>query len=187
MIKRVLGVVLAVLMLSSVATAEKVAGVDLADSLKAGETELMLNGAGMRTKLFLKLYVGGLYLKAKQQDAAAIMNADEPMALRLHIVSGLVSQEKMLAATSEGFEKATGGNTAPLQDKIAQYNACFSDAITEGDMYDMIYVPGQGVNVLKNNQPKGTIAGLDFKKAMFGIWLCDDPADEDLKEGMLGL
>ena len=24
-----------------------------------------------------------------------------------------------------------------------------------------------------------------FKKAAFGIWLCDDPADKDLKEGML--
>ena len=33
---------------------------------------------------------------------------------------------------------------------------------------------------------KGTIEGLDFKKALFGIWLGNKPADDDLKAGMLG-
>jgi hypothetical protein len=30
------------------------------------------------------------------------------------------------------------------------------------------------------------IPGLDFKKALFGIWLCDNPADKDLKLKLLG-
>ena len=30
------------------------------------------------------------------------------------------------------------------------------------------------------------IEGLDFKKAVFGIWLGKEPADSNLKEGMLG-
>ena len=33
---------------------------------------------------------------------------------------------------------------------------------------------------------KGVIEGYDFKKALFGIWLGDNPADEGLKEGLLG-
>ena len=37
----------------------------------------------------------------------------------------------------------------------------------------------------KNNKKVKTIKGLKFKQAAFGIWLCDDPADKDLKEGML--
>jgi hypothetical protein len=38
----------------------------------------------------------------------------------------------------------------------------------------------------KNGKMLGTIEGLEFKKALFGIWLGNNPADKDLKAGMLG-
>ena len=44
----------------------------------------------------------------------------------------------------------------------------------------------EGVVVYKNGVKKGSIDGQDFKKALFGIWLCDKPADKDLKDEMLG-
>ena len=47
-------------------------------------------------------------------------------------------------------------------------------------------VPNEGVVVYKNGAKKGTIEGYDFKRALFGIWLCDKPADADLKSAMLG-
>lgn len=31
------------------------------------------------------------------------------------------------------------------------------------------------------------LPGLEFKKALFGIWFSDDPVDEDLKDAMLGV
>ena len=42
------------------------------------------------------------------------------------------------------------------------------------------------VAVNKNNKLATTIPGLDFKKALFGIWLCNKPADSTLKDKMLG-
>ena len=54
-------------------------------------------------------------------------------------------------------------------------------------MFDITYQPGKGVVAYKNGKEKGTIEGMDFKKALFGIWLSNDPADDDLKEAMLGL
>jgi hypothetical protein len=33
---------------------------------------------------------------------------------------------------------------------------------------------------------KGTIKGIDFKRAVFSIWLGEKPADAKLKKGMLG-
>ena len=53
-------------------------------------------------------------------------------------------------------------------------------------MFDLVYLPGEGVRVLKNGEQKDTVGGLEFKKALFGIWLSDKPAQEDLKEKMLG-
>ena len=51
---------------------------------------------------------------------------------------------------------------------------------------DAIYIPGKGVEVLKNSQSKVIIKGLEFKKALFGIWLCNKPAQESVKKQMLG-
>ena len=47
-------------------------------------------------------------------------------------------------------------------------------------------LPGKGVLTFKNSKLLSTITGLDFKRSLFGIWLSDDPVDDDLKEGMLG-
>ena len=76
MIRSFLAVLAAVLMMSSPAAAEKIGGVELSETLSEGGSRLVLNGAGIRKKAFLKLYVGGLYLKEKQQDAARNLGPD---------------------------------------------------------------------------------------------------------------
>ena len=87
----------------------------------------------------------------------------------------------------EGFEKSTNGKVAPLKEKIQIFKDAFKDEIIKGDRYVIAYSPSKGNTVSKNGKVVKTIVGLDFKKAVFGIWFCDEPADEDLKEGMLGL
>jgi len=165
---------------------KKVGGVTLPGSEKFGKYELKLNGAGVREKLWIDLYAGGLYLSTPSSDANKIMNADEAMAVKLHIVSKLISSEKMIDAVREGFESSTNDNTKPIEDKIEQFIGFFEDEITKGDVFDITYQPGKGVVAYKNGKEKGTIEGMDFKKALFGIWLSRNPADDDLKEGMLG-
>lgn len=161
-------------------------GVTLPATMKAGDESIALNGGGIRKKLFFKLYVGGLYLAKKSSDANAIINADEAMAVKLQITSGMISSENMSEAILEGFENSTNGNTAPLKSKIAEFVNTFKKSeIVEGNVFDIIYVPGVGVQSYKNGKLEGTIEGMDFKKALFGIWLSGKPADEDLKEAML--
>jgi len=161
--------------------------VTLPATLKAGESSVTLNGGGIRKKLFFKLYVGGLYLANKSGDAKGIINADEAMAVKLQITSGMISSENMSEAINEGFEKSTGGNVAPLKDKISKFVDTFKRSeIVEGNVFDIVYVPGKGVESYKNGTLQSTVEGLEFKKALFGIWLCDEPADDDLKEKMLG-
>jgi hypothetical protein len=43
-----------------------------------------------------------------------------------------------------------------------------------------------GTKIYKNSELKGTIPGLEFKKALFAIWLGSNPAQESLKNDMLG-
>lgn len=185
MFKKLLVLCSAILIMTSAGYAKEVAGVNMPDSLTAGSDTLVLNGAGIRTKFFIKAYVGGLYLKQKNGDANAIINADEPMAIKLHMISKLITSDKMKEATLEGFENSTKGNTAPFKDKIDTFINVFAENIKINDVYDIIYTPADGIKVYKNKELKSTAKGLDFKKALFGIWLCDKPADKDLKKAML--
>lgn len=163
-----------------------ISDVTLPATLNVGAVSLNLNGGGLREKLWIDLYVGGLYLTAKSDDAQAIMDADKPMAIYIEIVSTLITSEKMIAAVNEGFIKSTKGKTDRFKSEIASFKSAFSETIKENDIYKIIYQPAVGLKVSKNEKLLKTIKGHDFKKALFGIWLCDEPADENLKEGMLG-
>lgn len=186
MMKRLLIIFLAVLMMAPLASAAQIGTVTLPDSLTAGTDTLLLNGAGFRKKLFIKVYAGGLYLKQKSTDARTIINADAPMAIRMHFVYDGVSSKKLINGWNEGFNNATGGNVAPIKTEIDQFNALFKEEAKKNDIYDIVYMPNEGVRVFIKGEVKETIKGLDFKKALFGIWLGEKPADAKLKKGMLG-
>ena len=164
-------------------------GVDFPDTLKAGKTNIIFNGSGIRTKAFLDMYVGALYLTKKQSNYITILEADEPMAIRINIVSHLITSGTFISATRAGFERSTNGNTAPLKSQIDKMCEVFNDTIKKGSVFDMIYVPGEGTYIYRNGALKTTIEGLAFKKALFGIWIIDKPSHgcESLRRGMLGL
>ena len=165
----------------------EISDVELPAKMKSSSVDFDLNGGGLREKLWIDLYVGALYLVEKTSDANKVMNDDKPMMIHLEIVSTLITSEKMQKACNEGFEKATKGNTTPLQTEIDAFIDAFKEEIREKDTYTLTYVPGKGTDIYKNDKFIKNIKGLAFKKALFGIWMCDEPADEDLKEGMLGL
>jgi len=186
MLRRILLAIVVVLIMVPPGYAREIAGVEMPDLLTIGENTLLLNGAGVRTKLFLDFYAGGLYLKQKAHDPAIIIAADEVMAVRLQIVSSIITSERMAKATREGFEKATGGNIAAIESRMEQFISVFKDKLSKNDIFDLLYVPGRGVEIYKNEQSHSIIEGLDFKQALFGIWLGEDPAQKSLKKHMLG-
>jgi len=108
------------------------------------------------------------------------------MSIKLHIVSKLISSDKMVDAVNEGFENATNGNTKSIDSEIEQFRSFFKEEIKKNDVFDIVYIPDTGVTAYKNGKELGTIKGMNFKKALFGIWLSNRPADDDLKNSMLG-
>ena len=92
----------------------------------------------------------------------------------------------MKTAVEEGFgDSVSNKERKAIQSEINTFIGFFKDAIVKGDHFEIAYVKGTGTVVTKNGKNLGTIKGLNFKKGLFGIWLGNDPADEDLKEGML--
>lgn len=162
-------------------------GVNLPGKLSKDGTDLVLNGGGIRKKLFFKLYSAGLYVPAKTKSSADVWTADKAVAMRLVITSSVISSDNMSEAIHEGFDKSMKGNTAALKAQIEQFvNTFKKEVIKEGDVFDIVYIPGTGVKSYKNDKLQSTIAGIEFKKALFGIWFSDEPVDGDLKKGLLG-
>jgi hypothetical protein len=178
--------IISVLLLCSPAWALDIGGATLPDTMPVEGRDLVLNGAGLRKKFFVKVYAMGLYLPQMTKDARRIIQADEPMAARMHFIYDKVTAKDLVSAWEEGFENATGGELEPIRERVETFNGYFTVDAGENDVYDFVYVPGQGVRVVFNGRFVGSIPGLDFKQALFGIWLGEKPADKSLKKGMLG-
>ena len=161
-----------------------VAGVAFpAKSFVNGES-LVYNGAGLREKYTFDLYVGALYLKRPSLDANKIINDDSEMGIHLELVSDKVTREKFVESVKEGFENSSHGKAT--QDQINMFMGFFKNEFKDGDKINIDYTPGKGVVIKVNRAKIGEIPGLDFKKAIFSIWLGTKPADKSLKKGMLG-
>lgn len=183
--KNLLLLIMAVVVSSTAVAQKKVGGVILPATQEFQEKTLHLNGAGVREKLWIDLYAAGLYLEQKNKNAQEILNSEKPMAIKLHIVSKLITSDKMVEAVTEGFEKSTNGNTAPIRDEINTILSFFKEDIKKNDIFDLVYVPTRGIVAYKNGKEKGVVKGKEFKKALFGIWLSNRPADDDLKSELL--
>jgi hypothetical protein len=186
MTKRLLPTAAAMLLVAFCSVPMVASAADLPNSLQLGQSNLVLNGSGVRRSTLLSLYASGLYLPTKTNDATSIIAADAPMAITIKITSKFVSQKKMVAALDSGFKNSTNGQTAAITNQINQFKSCFTDSITIGDTFTIAYQPTSGVVVTKNGIQKGVIKSLAFKQALFGIWLGQNPADHGLKNGLLG-
>ncbi len=154
--------------------------------IESENVRLVYNGSGVREKFFLDLYRVALYLPEPSGDAEKIVNARDPQAIRIVILSSLIGSKRMKEGIRKGFERSTGGNTASLKGKITRFIAAFDAKIVKGDRFTLLYLPDKGVEIFKNGTYVDTIEGDTFKKALFGIWLGKDPVQRDLKKAMLG-
>lgn len=177
--------VFSVLLFCGSAKAIEVAGVTLDESITVGEQSIPLRGAGIRKKLFIKLYVGSLYTN-ETGSAADVIASDAPMAIQLNLISNLLTREKMVDALMEGFDKSTGGKLAPIQDSIDQLIGVLPEKFAYGTSMALVHEPGVGTHLMEGDTSISVIQGLAFKQALFGIWLSDSPAQASLKKAMLG-
>ncbi|QSX32751.1 chalcone isomerase family protein [Shewanella avicenniae] len=172
-------------MFSFTSSARELADTQVVENLTLeGLPNLVLNGAGVRSKFFMDLYVGGLYLPGKTKSLTEVFEADYA-AINLTIISGMITSEKMESAIREGFEDATHGNEAPIHDEIEQFIGLFKAEIKVGDQFLLVFAKDKGVTAYKNGEPQATVGNEQFRTALLNIWLGDKPAQKSLKKAML--
>ncbi|EGV52864.1 MULTISPECIES: chalcone isomerase family protein [sulfur-oxidizing symbionts] len=182
---RVLLIALSTLLLAPSLFAREITGVPLAETTTVAGKSLLLNGAGIRTKFFFKIYVGALYLPQKSTDPETIYPMSGPKRVSMHFLYDHLDREKLVDGWNKGFRKNLDSTElTTLQPRIDAFNAAFS-GVDEGDEIHLDYIPGRGTEIWIRGQLKATIKGADFHIAWLKIWLGNEPADKGLKEGML--
>ncbi len=169
---------------SAYAQKRTTAGVTFPAKTTINGKTLLYNGSGLREKYTFDLYVAAMYLRRPSMDANKIINDDAEMGIHLELVSNKVTREKFVETVKDGFGKASHGKATEAE--ISKFMGFFKGEFKDGDKIHLEYTPGKGTTAIKNGKALGTVSGLDFKKALFSIWLGTKPADSTLKKGMLG-
>jgi hypothetical protein len=174
--------------LQGMAGAVEIKGVSIPEQAEIDKVDqvLVLNGAGIREKFFVKVYIGALYLTEKSGSATDILASDQPRRVSMHFLYSKVEAAKLHAAWLEGFQDNLAAEEfARLKPRIEEFNTFFGDAV-EGDVILLDYIPDTGTRVTANGEVKGVIPGADFNRGLLAVWLGEEPVTEDLKEAMLG-
>lgn len=167
------------------AQALEVAGVKVEESAELAGKKLLLNGAGLRKKVFFKVYVGALYVEQRSGDPAALVAADAPRLVRLHMLREL-DKESVLKAFREGIEKNSKATAPAALAKLARVESAIPAELKTGQVITVSYVPGTGTSLGIEGGTAASVEGKDFADAILRVWLGEDPVDSDLKAGMLG-
>lgn len=167
--------------------AAEVAGVKVEDKIRVGSSDLVLNGAGLRSKLFIKIYVGALYVGEKSTTPAAIYDSPQPRRMIMRLMRDL-DAETLSSALDDGLKSnlspAELAETKTQADQLASIMKGIGKA-REGDTISIDFSP-DGVAVSLNGDMRGKVAGEGFAKALLKVWLGDKPADASLKKALLG-
>ena len=179
---------LAALIAAPLAQAVEVAGVKVDDQVKVGASELVLNGAGLRTKVFVKVYIGALYVAQKTNAPAALLDATTPRRMSLRMMRD-VDSDSLYGALRDGLkDNNSEAELAALKEGPTEQFAELMKKIgnvKNGDTVALDFT-ADGVGVSLNGEARGKVAGASFARALLKVWLGDNPVDGSLKKALLG-
>lgn len=168
--------------------AAEVEGVRLDDKTQVESRELVLNGAGLRKRLFFKVYVVGLYLPEKKTDASGAIQVPGPKRVAIHMLRNVGADtftEALVEGLRDNHSEADFRKLEPQAKQLADIMGEVKEAKKGMDL--TLDWTGAETRLLVSGKQVGKgIAGEDFYRALLRIWLGDHPVQDDLKKALLG-
>lgn len=154
----------------------------------AGQT-LELNGVGLRAVSWLKGYAAGLYLGSRARTPQQVYAASGAKRLQLRMLQE-VDIEEFVKAFHKGVDRNTPAAQQPaLVERMARFDQILRaiGKVKKRDVVDLDWLPGRGLQLAYNGQPRGEpIHGDDLYAALLRIFVGDKPVDAEMKTGLLG-
>ena len=181
--------VLCLMFCSQVALGAEIAGVRVEERATLGAAELRLNGAGIRTRIVFKVYVGALYLPEKKSTAAEVLALKGAKRVSMTMLRDLGAKQ-LTDALEDGIRaNHSAAELAALKERVDELVAVMNEigSAKERTVITLDFLPDSGTRITVDGAARGKpIPGEDFYAALLRIWLGDKPVDADLKKAMLG-
>jgi long-chain acyl-CoA synthetase len=174
------------LLLAAPAFALDVGGVKVPDKAAVGGQELVLNGAGVRSRVMFKVYVASLYVPAKATDLNAVLSK-APRRIQMNLLRTL-APDQLVDALNDGLkENNSEAELAAVKGQTDQLMSIMRSLgeVKEGNVVTLDFVDG-ATTVGFNGASRGAIPGEPFNNALTKIWLGEKPVQADLKKALLG-
>ena len=181
------GALLGALLTVTSAHAAQVGGIHFEEHITSGDKELLLNGAGLRTKMIFKVYAMGLYLPQRTSNPDDIISGSMPRQILLRMMRK-VEGDALLAALKEGLRSNLADTELnALQPEVSELAEIFRKMGTphEGDAIVLDFNSGR-IALFKNGMPLGQMASHAMTRALLMVWLGKNPAEASLKKALLG-
>ncbi len=148
-----------------------------------GQT-LHLNGFGLRTKMFGKVYLSSLYLAKQTAKSAEVLNDPGVKLVRINFLHKRVLKDKFI----EGLNDAVIRNTSSLGGNadLQRFYALFNKDFIKGEVLDICFSLDGTVRVSRNNQVVGSVVSKNLQAALLKSFVGLYPIDEAVRAGMLG-
>jgi len=179
---------LLLLLIALPAFAAEISGVRIDDREKLSNSELTLNGAGLRKRAFFQVYVIGLYLPEKKTAATDAIGAAGPKRILIHMLRDVDADQFGGALTDGMKDNVSETEMKALDPRVKQLMSIMGEMkeAKKGMRITLDWTPA-GTQMTVDGKAAGSpIAGEDFYRALLKIWLGEKPVQADLKGALLG-
>ncbi len=145
---------------------------------------LSLRGTGLFEYLLFDVYSGAFYSEGKITSIADALSPVEKH-LVIHYYRP-ISKEDLIESSEKILKSNPSLNLDKIRTKLNTLYSMYVD-VKEGDQYSIYYQPNKGTTLFLNNVAVGTIPGVEFQKAFFGIWLSEHSVSKTFTSSLLGL
>lgn len=176
------------LLAAPAAQAVTVAGIDVPAQETVDGQALLLNGAGLRQRFVFQVYVAALYRSEPSQDVQTILDSQEPQLLRLTLLRD-INSKALTDALNDGLKaNLSAAELADIDGTIQAFEAFMKTGGegASGDPVEIYFKQGQ-VSVSFKGKALGQVSDPRFASALLKVWLGQSPAQESLKQALLGL
>lgn len=171
------------------AKAVDVSGINIDDKATVAGKELVLNGAGLRAIVFVKVYGIGLYLPQKKTTPEDVQALEGPRRVSLHIQREINSDEFGQLFITSMNKNSTKEEKAKVINQTVKFGEMFAsmDKVKKGDIINLDWIPGTGtVSTLNGKKIGEAMPDVAFYNAVLRIWLGENPVQTDIKRNLLG-
>jgi len=147
-----------------------------------GEANISMVKATLFEYYFFDLYSIALYAPEAAADAEKVLG-NVPKKLVFHYHRDIERQD-FIEAADQVLKKNPNVDMKVIEERLAELNSWYV-SVEEDDIYELSYVPEKGTSLALNGKELGTVPGVDFQRAYFGIWLSNHSISDSLRNRLV--